>query len=54
MIDLYSYINSSGDAVVSIDCDLQDSPNLILEFINKWHQGYDLVYGIRKKDLKDH
>ena len=49
---LQAYINSSGDAVVSIDCDLQDSPNLILEFINKWNQGYDLVYGIRKKRLE--
>ena len=49
---LQAYINSSGDAVVSIDCDLQDSPDIIFEFLNKWREGYDLVYGIRKKRLE--
>ena len=49
---LQAYINSSGDAVVSIDCDLQDSPELILNFVEKWKEGYDLVYGVRKKRLE--
>ena len=49
---LQAYINSSGDAVVSIDCDLQDSPDIILKFIEKWKDGYDLVYGVRKKRLE--
>ena len=49
---LQAYINSSGDAVVSIDCDLQDSPDLILNFVEKWKEGYDLVYGVRKKRLE--
>ena len=49
---LQAYINSPGDAVVSIDCDLQDSPELILKFIEKWKEGYDLVYGVRKKRLE--
>ena len=49
---LQAYINSSGDAVVSIDCDLQDSPDIIFEFLNKWREGYDLVYGIRKKKIR--
>lgn len=49
---LQAYLNSSGDAVVSIDCDLQDSPEIIFKFIEKWREGYDLVYGIRKKRLE--
>jgi len=49
---LQAYINSSGDAVVSIDCDLQDSPEIILKFLEKWKEGYDLVYGVRKKRLE--
>lgn len=49
---LQAYINSSGDAVVSIDCDLQDSPDIIFQFIEKWKEGYDLVYGVRKKRLE--
>jgi len=39
--------HSSGDAVVLIDADLQDPPELILEFVQKWMDGYDVVYGVR-------
>ncbi len=38
-----------GEAVVMIDADLQDPPELIEEFIKKWREGYDVVYGIRSK-----
>ena len=39
--------HASGDAVVIIDADLQDPPEVILEFIQKWMDGYDVVYGVR-------
>lgn len=39
----------SGDCVVMIDGDVQDPPELIEQFYEKWLQGYDIVYGIRKK-----
>jgi len=39
---------ASGDAVITIDADLQHPPNLIPEFINWWHQGFDIVYAYRK------
>lgn len=38
-----------GDAAVVIDADLQDPPRIILEFIKKWEEGYDVVYGKRKQ-----
>jgi dolichol-phosphate mannosyltransferase len=38
-----------GDAVVIIDADLQDPPEVIVQFIQKWREGYDVVYGIREK-----
>jgi len=40
---------SSGDAVVLLDGDLQDPPEIIEKFYSKWIEGYDVVYGIRSK-----
>ena len=39
--------HASGDAVVVIDADLQDPPEVILQFIDKWMEGYDVAYGVR-------
>lgn len=41
--------HANGDAVIIMDGDLQDPPEEIQHFINKWRQGYDVVYAIRKK-----
>lgn len=41
--------NCSGDAVVIIDADLQDPPELINDMLEKWREGYDVVYGKRNK-----
>jgi len=41
--------NARGDAVVVIDGDLQDPPEVILEMIGKWKEGYQVVYGVRNK-----
>lgn len=38
-----------GDAVVVIDADLQDPPEVILQMIEKWKEGYEVVYGKRTK-----
>ena len=40
---------STGDAVVIIDADLQDPPELIPEMIKLWEDGNDVIYGKRKK-----
>ncbi|MFX0194699.1 MAG: glycosyltransferase family 2 protein [Candidatus Hodarchaeota archaeon] len=40
---------AEGDAVVVIDADLQDPPDVITKFVKKWEEGYDVVYGIRVK-----
>ena len=37
-----------GDAVVLMDGDLQDPPELIARFLEKWREGYDVVYATRK------
>lgn len=38
-----------GDAVVVIDADLQDPPEVILQLIEKWKEGYEVVYAVRKE-----
>ncbi|MEN6480603.1 MAG: glycosyltransferase family 2 protein [Anaerolineaceae bacterium] len=38
---------SRGDAVVIIDADLQDPPEVILQLIDKWREGYEVVYAVR-------
>jgi len=40
---------ASGAAVVVIDADLQDPPELILKLIAKWNEGFDVVYAKRTK-----
>lgn len=40
--------HATGEAVVIIDADLQDPPEVIEKFVEKWKQGYDVVYGVRK------
>jgi len=39
--------HASGDAVVIIDADLQDPPEVIGEFLARWREGFDVVYGVR-------
>ena len=39
---------ASGDACVVIDCDLQDPPELIGEMIERWSEGFDVVYAQRR------
>ncbi len=39
---------AAGDAIVLMDGDLQDPPELIEAFLRKWRQGYDVVYAVRR------
>ena len=41
--------NAKGDATVIIDADLQDPPELIEKLIEKWSEGYDVVYAQREQ-----
>ncbi len=40
---------ASGDAVVIIDADLQDPPELIADMVQLWREGWDVVYAKRRK-----
>ncbi len=39
---------AAGDAVVVMDGDLQDPPEVVLEMVERWRQGFDVVYAVRK------
>lgn len=41
--------HSHGDAVIIIDADLQDPPEVILDLIEKWKEGFEVVYAVRSK-----
>ncbi|MFH0976568.1 MAG: glycosyltransferase family 2 protein [Spirochaetota bacterium] len=43
---------AKGDCVISMDGDLQHPPELIPQLIEKWQEGYDIVYTLRKDDPK--
>jgi dolichol-phosphate mannosyltransferase len=42
------YSMARGDAAIQLDCDLQDPPQLILDFVREWENGYKVVYGVRR------
>lgn len=46
-------VKDKADVVISIDCDGQDDLNAINEMIDRYHEGYDIVYGVRKNRESD-
>ncbi len=45
---LTGYRLARGSAAIQIDCDLQDPPELIVDFVRLWEAGYKIVFGVRK------
>lgn len=45
---LTGYLKARGDALIQLDCDLQDPPELIPEFLKHWEDGCAVVYGVRR------
>jgi dolichol-phosphate mannosyltransferase len=41
--------HARGQAAVVIDADLQDPPEIIAEFVARWREGYQVVYGVRER-----
>lgn len=44
---------ASGDAVIPIDVDLQDPPELIHDMLQRWNEGFDVVYAMRSSRASD-
>jgi len=50
---LAGIVFASGDAIVSMDADLQDPPEVIEDMLTKYKEGYEIVYGARKERSAD-
>ena len=44
---------AAGDAVIVMDADLQDPPEVVVELTERWREGYDVVYGVREERAGD-
>lgn len=42
-----NYLHAKGEIVMQIDADLQDPPEMFVDFFQKWHEGFDVIYGVR-------
>jgi polyisoprenyl-phosphate glycosyltransferase len=49
----YGLMQAKGDAVIFMVCDLQDPPEMIVDFIGKWEEGYQIVIGVKNKSKEN-
>jgi len=45
---LANYMHTRGDAVLQLDADLQDPPELLEQFFSLWQEGFHVIYGVRR------
>lgn len=45
---LANYLHTQGDAVMQVDADLQDPPEMLEQFFELWKKGYHVIYGVRR------
>lgn len=49
----YGMLQATGDALICIVCDLQDPPEMIPSFLQKWEEGYKVVFGQKTKSKEN-
>lgn len=49
----HAYLQTSGDAVVALTADFQDPPELIVDFVKKWEEGYKIVAGVKTRSKEN-
>jgi glycosyltransferase involved in cell wall biosynthesis len=45
--------HARGQAVVPMDVDMQDPPEVLIEMVEKWREGYEMVFGVRRNRASD-
>jgi dolichol-phosphate mannosyltransferase len=48
-----NHVEISSNAAISLDCDLQHPPSFIPQLVEKWEEGYDLVFTLRRYDVSE-
>ena len=51
---LANFMHTQGNAVMQLDADLQDPPEMLEVFLKEWERGYLVVYGVRKKRMESY
>ena len=46
---MHAFVQARGDAVIGIVADLQDPPEMIVDYVAKWEEGYKIVIGVKRK-----
>jgi polyisoprenyl-phosphate glycosyltransferase len=46
---LTGYLHAHGEAVLQLDCDLQDPPQLVPQMLEHWEAGHQVVFGVRRR-----
>ena len=46
-------MNANGDCVILMVCDFQDPPQMIIDFVREWENGYKIVIGIKNKSKEN-
>ncbi|MDP2946503.1 MAG: glycosyltransferase family 2 protein [Nanoarchaeota archaeon] len=49
----HGILQSKGDAAIFLAADLQDPPSMIIDFINKWEEGYKIIIGTKTKSKEN-
>ena len=48
----HALLQAQGDAVISLVADLQDPPEMMVDFLKKWEEGYKVVVGVKKSSAE--
>ncbi|HOX23358.1 MAG TPA: glycosyltransferase family 2 protein, partial [Elusimicrobiales bacterium] len=48
----HALLQAKGDAVISLVADLQDPPDMIVDFLKKWEEGFKIVVGVKRSSAE--
>lgn len=49
----HAFLQANGDAIITLSADFQDPPELIIDFVKKWEEGYKIVAGVKTRSKEN-